>query len=156
MSVSTVSIADLVFRQAIRGDLGQISMDGQMLSVLFSLDGRKTLDEISHQVGMELATLGSILAKLVRLELVERVEIAAPTVDRDFMTFLVAQLSLALGPLGAILVDDAIHEFGCDEEGLPIARCAEFVNVLAEEIRREDKRIAFKEAMLSKIREKSY
>lgn len=156
MSASTASIADLVFRQAIRGELGQLSMDGQMLHVLLNLDGRKTLEEVGRQLGLELSALRSVMAKLIKLELVERVEIAAPTVDAEFMEYLVSKLSAALGPLGAIVVDDALDELGCNGEGLPVERCAELVSVLAEEIQREDKRIDFKQTMLRKIREKGY
>ena len=43
MDVSTGDIPTLVFRRAVRDDLAEFSFDGQMLSVLMELDGKKNL-----------------------------------------------------------------------------------------------------------------
>lgn len=156
MDLSSGGVAGLVFKQAIRGDLGSLSLDGQMLTVLMSFDGKKNLGQIAQQVGIELNELKQIVARLVKLKLVERIEAAVNAVDQDFIAFLVSQLSLAIGPLGGIVVEDGLEDLGFTKTNFPTARTAELINLLSQEITREDKRIEFKQAMLKKIKEKGY
>lgn len=156
MDLSSGGVAGLIFKQAIRGDLGKLSLDGQMLSVLMSLDGKKNLGQVAQHVNLDLATIRPIVAKLIKFKLVERVEAAVKKVDQDFISFLVSQLSVAIGPLGGIVVDDGLEDLGFTKSNFPTSRTAELVNLLSQEIQREDKRIQFKQVMLKKIKEKGY
>lgn len=156
MDVTAGGVAELVFKQAIRGDVGNLSLDGQMLSVLMAFDGKKNLDQIAQNLGMNLRDIQSIVAHLVKLNLIDRVETAVEAVDEDFVKFLISQLSHALGPLGAIVVEDEIEDMGFSSTTFPVPRVAELINILAQEIQREDKRIDFKQVMLKKLKEKGY
>jgi hypothetical protein len=97
-----------------------------------------------------------VITKLNKLNLVEGVERAVSLADQEFMEFLVAKMSVAIGPLGEIIVEDGLEELGFTRNNFPSLRIAELVNYLSQEIQREDKRIEFKQAMLKKIREKGY
>lgn len=156
MDVSAGGVEGLVFKQAIRGDLGKLSLDGQMLSVLMSFDGKKTLGQVAQNLGLEMTTIKPIVARLIKYKLVERVESAVDAVDQEFMAFLISQLSVAIGPLGGIVVEDGLEDLGYTKSNLPVQRTAELVNLLSQEIQREDKRIQFKQVMLRKIKEKGY
>jgi len=156
MDVSAGGVEGLVFKQAIRGDLGKLSLDGQMLSVLMSFDGKKTLGQVAQNLDLEMTTIKPIVARLIKYKLVERVEPAVDAVDQDFMTFLISQLSVAIGPLGGIVVEDGLEDLGYTKTNLPVHRTAELVNLLSQEIQREEKRMQFKQVMLKKIREKGY
>ncbi len=156
MDLSSGGVAGLVFKQAIRGDLGKLSLNGQMLSVLMGFDGKKTLGQVAQQLGLNLATIRPIVAQLLKYKLVERVEVAVDTVDQDFISFLISQLSVAIGPLGGIVVEDGLEDLGFTKTNFPTHRTAELVNLLSQEIQREDKRIQFKQVMLKKIKEKGY
>ena len=156
MELSSGGVSGLIFKQAIRGDIGELSLDGQMLNVLMNLDGKKTLGQVAQQLGLDLVTIRPIVAKLVKAKLVSRVEAPVNTVDQDFITFLITQLSVAIGPLGGIIVEDGLDELGYSKTNFPSHRTAELVNLLSQEIQREDKRIQFKQAMLKKIKEKKY
>ncbi len=123
MSTSAGGVANLVFKRVIRGDLGRLSLDGLMLSVLMCFDGKKTLLQIAEQMNMELVAIKPTVARLVKL-----------------------------GPLSSIVVEDALDDLGA-KNGFPVTRAAELVNYLAQEIQHEDKRIAFKQAMLKKLKE---
>ena len=72
------------------------------------------------------------------------------------MAFLVSQLSVAIGPLGGIIVEDGLEDLGYTKTNFPTHRTAELVNLLSQEIQREDKRIQFKQVMLKKIKDKGY
>ncbi len=156
MDLSSGGVAGLVFKQVIRGDLGKLSLDGQMLSVLMNLDGKKTLGQVAQQLGINLATIRPIVAKLIKFRLLERVEVAVNVVDQDFISFVISQLSVAIGPLGGIVVEDGLEDLGFTKTNFPTHRTAELVNLLSQEIQREDKRIQFQQVMLKKIKEKKY
>ncbi len=156
MDVSAGGVEGLIFKQAIRGDLGKLSLDGQMLSVLMSFDGKKTLGRVAQELGLEMATIKPIVARLIKYKLVERIETAVNAVDQEFIAFLISQLSVAIGPLGGIVVEDGLEDLGYAKTNLPTNRTAELVNLLSQEIQREDKRIQFKQVMLKKIKEKGY
>lgn len=156
MGTSSGEVADLVLKRIIKEDIGKLSLDGNMLSVLITLDGKKTLSEVAEQTGMSLASIRPIVARLAKLKLIARVKKAVDVVDDDFMKFLIAGLSTAIGPLGEIIVEDGLRDLGYSMTTFPQNRSAELVNHLAKEIRREDQRIEFKQQMLKKIREKGY
>jgi len=156
MAESSGGVAGLVFKQVVSDDLGKLSLDGQMLSVLMNLDGKKTLGQVSQKLGLNLSTIRPIVAKLIKLKLLERVEVTADTVDQEFMSFLISQLSIAIGPLGGIIADDGLEDLGFNKTNFPTHRTAELINLLSQEIQREDKRIQFKQVMLKKIKEKGY
>ena len=50
--------------------------------------------------------------------------------------------------------EEAVDDLGHEMTGFPSYKAAELVNLIAEEIQKEDKRIAFIQEMLSKIKEK--
>ena len=156
MEMPSGGVAGLVFKQAIRGDLGKLSLDGQMLSVLMSFDGKKKLGQVAQNVGLDIETIKPIVARLIKYKLIERIEVTANAVDQDFMVYLISQLSVAIGPLGGIVVEDGLEDLGYTKTNFPAHRTAELINLLSQEIQREDKRIQFKQVMLKKIKEKGY
>ena len=156
MDLSSGDLGAMVFKPILRGELGQLSLDGQMLSVLMTLDGRMTLEQVARKVGTSLADIRPVITKLINMRLVESIERAVSIVDQDFMDFLISRMSVAIGPLGEIIVEDGLEELGFNRNNFPSLRTAELINFLSQEIQREDKRIAFKQAMLGKIREKGY
>lgn len=156
MDLSSGGVAAMVFKPVIRGELGNLSLDGQMLSVLMALDGKKTLGQVAQTSGINLADIRQVITKLHNLRLVESIERAVSIIDKEFIDFLISRMSVAIGPLGEIIVEDGLEELGFNKNNFPSLRTAELVNFLSQEIQREDKRIEFKQAMLKKIREKGY
>jgi hypothetical protein len=156
MDLSYGGAASTVFRPVIRGELGMLSLGGQILSVLMALDGQKTLDQVSQKIGISRAEIRQAITKLINMKLVESIERAVCIVDQEFMNFLISMMSWAVGPLGEIIVEDGLEELGFNENNFPSQRTVDLINFLSQEIPREEKRIQFKQAMLRKIREKRY
>jgi len=156
MDLSYGGVASTVFRPVIRGELGMLSLGGQILSVLMALDGQKTLDQVSQKIGISRAEIRQAITKLINMRLVESIERAVCIVDQEFMNFLISMMSWAVGPLGEIIVEDGLEELGFNENNFPSQRTVDLVNILSQEIPREEKRIQFKQAMLRKIKEKRY
>ena len=156
MELSSGDISALVFKPVVRDDLGNFSLDGHMLSLLMALDGKRTLGQIAQQAGLNMATMREATSKLFQLKLIESVESAGSFLDQDFISFLISELSIAIGPLGEVIVEDGLEDLGFTKTTFPKHRAAELVNLLAQEIQRDEKRTEFKQNMVKKIREKGY
>lgn len=156
MELSYGGVASMVFKPVIGGELGLLSLGGQILTVLMALDGKKTLGQVSQKVGISASDIRQAITKLHNMKLVESIERADCIVDQDFMGFLISMMSWAVGPLGEIIVEEGLEELGFNENNFPSQRTGDLVNVLSREIPREEKRLKFKLAMLRKIREKRY
>ncbi|MFC1811574.1 hypothetical protein ACFL03_02670 [Thermodesulfobacteriota bacterium] len=153
MDVFSGDFPDLVFKESIKGDLGEFSLDSHMLKVLTALDGKKNLASVSRSLNMNMGKLKEVLTRLHGYQLIEKVENAVSMLEKEFFDFLTDQLSLAIGPIAEFLIEDEIRELGDDSTRIPLRRAAELVNLLARQIPREEKRVGFQQAMANKIKE---
>jgi len=153
MSKKAEDISAVVFNRVDRNDIGNFSIDNKMLSVLMALDGQKSMLVISKRLHLSMDTLKEVTSKLIEMKLIEEVRTAVSTLGRDFFDYLNIQLSLAIGPLSAILIEDAIYDLGHSIKKFPSHRAAELVDLISREIHREDKKNVFKQKMLLKIKE---
>jgi hypothetical protein len=156
MDVSSGDISAMVFGPVLRDDLGEFSLDGHMLRVLMELDGKKNLAVIAKKTGLNMSTMRGTVLKLMQLKLIEPLEDAVSVVDEDFLDFLNSQLSLSIGPIAEVIIEDTVNELGYNLSRFPSHRAAELVDLLSREIQREEKRRIFKTNMVNKIREKEY
>jgi hypothetical protein len=153
MAIKFEDISAVVFKRVEKKDIGNFSIDNQMLSVLMAVDGQKSLLAVSKKLHINLDTLRGVITKLIEMELIEEAKPSISKLGRDFFDFLNIQLSLAIGPLSAILIEDAIQDLGHSINNFPNYRAAELVDLISREIPREDKRNVFKHKMLTKIKE---
>ena len=156
MDISSGDISAIVFRRVVREDTAEYSFDAQMLTLFMELDGKKSLAMISKKTGLKMSSLRAAVNKLLKLKLIEPMAEANSAVDADFMDTLKRELSLAIGPLAQILIEDAVNDLGQSVTRFPTRRAPELVESLSREIQREDKRAAFKQNMVRKIKEKGY
>jgi len=154
MDIFTGDIGPLVFKSRIHGNVGQFSLDGQMLAVLMNLDGKRDCAELARTVNLNVAALRQVLAALSRLGLIEKVPTALPVVEAGFIAFVRSRLALAVGPIADILIEDTLEDMKLNGAQVPRARAAELVEMLARQIPREEKRLAFQQEMIAKITEK--
>jgi len=156
MDFSSGEISSTVFKRIVRDDIGQYPLDHQMLSVFMELDGKASLGVVAQKAGLNMSTMREIIAKLMQNGLVEKVDQETVTLDKDFFDDLVAQLSLAVGPIAGVLIEDEIHNLGHEISRFPGHRVADLVRNLAREIRRKEKKDIFLKMMATKIQKKRY
>jgi predicted transcriptional regulator len=156
MDFSSGEISTTVFKRIVRDDIGEYPLDHQMLAVFMELDGKAPLGAVARKAGLNMSTMREIIAKLMQNGLVEKVDKETVTLDKDFFDYLVAQLSLATGPIAQVLIEDEIHNLGHEISRFPGHRVADLVRNLAREIRRKEKKDVFLKMMATKIREKRY
>ena len=146
----------MVFRQIVKDDLGNISIDSRLLRVFLAFDGKKTLERVANETDIDMTAMREIISRLMSIELVEPTNKAMLTLDKDFMDFLTSQLSLALGPIAGVLIEEVVAEMGYSIEQFPSAQAAELIDLLAQEIQRDGKKNPFKMNMVNKIKERGY
>ncbi len=153
MGLVSTDISKRVFRRVQRDDMGEFSMDSKMLKTLLELDGKKNLKEIAEALGLNVKELTPVIERLVDLGLVEPVVDRASMVNHDFFAHVRKELSLAIGPISDVLIEDALIDLNCSVSDFPAAQAPELVYMLARQIQREDKRIVFQQNMLEKLKE---
>jgi len=156
MDISSAEISFMVFRRVTRADAGEFSLDGQMLSVLMELDGRKSAAVVAKNAGLSMGIMRRVVSKLLELNLIEPVDEAISILDKDFIDYLKSQLALAIGPIAEVIIEDVVFDLGHILAQFPSYRAAELVDLISQEIQREEKRTGFKQNMVSKIRGKGY
>ena len=153
MNILSGDISGLIFRRADRGDLGEFSLDSHMLSVLVELDGRRSLGSVAKKAGLDMGTVKGVIFRLLKLKLIRPEGRGISALGRGFFDYLNVQLSLALGPIADVLIEEAVTDLDHSKHEFPRHQAAELVNLLAREIRREEKRIVFQQNMVKKIKE---
>jgi len=156
MDISSGNILALVFRRVVKENIGEISLDSSMLRVLMELDGKRNLSEIAKKTKVNMSEIRKVVSKLLQLKLVEPVQVTVPVLDEDFFEYLQAKLSLALGPIAEVIIEDALNDLGHKRSQFPSHRAAELVDLVAREIQRDEKKGPFKQDMVNKIKEKRY
>ncbi len=153
MNVFAGDMSKLVLKRTVRADLGEVSLDSEMLQVLMELDGTKNLGQVAHSLNMNLKQLRSILNRLYKLHLCETAKEAIPKLDKAFFHYLSAELSRAMGPIADVVIEDEVSEMGESQLKFPSHRAAELVDLLARQILREERKVSFQQAMVRKLRE---
>ena len=156
MDFSSSELSAMVFKRVVRQDIGEFPLDHQMLSVFMELDGKAPLGAVARKTGLNMSSMREIIARLMKNGLVEQEEQKITTLDREFFEFLMAQLSLAVGPIAQVLIEDEVENLGYELSRFPGHRVTELIERLAQEIRREEKKDVFLKLMAAKIREKKY
>jgi len=156
MDLSSGEISTLVFKRVLNDGRSDFSLDRRILAVFMELDGKTNLSAVARKTGLNMSSMREVISKLTELKLIEKVEEEIHFLDNDFVTYLVSQFSLAVGPVADVLIEDEVHNFGYGLSRFPTQRVAELVDKLSREIRREKKKVAFKRNMINKIREKGY
>ena len=157
MDILSGDIALLVFRRVVRSNIGDFSLDSQMLDVLMELDGKKNLGSIAKKTGMTTGNLREAVSKLLKLNLIENVVKGTGTfLDNDFLDYLNEQLALAIGPVAEIIIEDAVSDLGYKMSQIPSHNIAELIDLLSREIQREERKESFKLNMVKRIKEKCY
>jgi len=156
MDFSSSELSSMVFKRVVRQNIGEFPLDHQMLSVFMELDGKATLGAVAKKTDLNMSSMRGIITKLMQNGLVEKVEQEIIMLDKDFFEYLMAHLSLAVGPIAQVLIEDEVENLGYELSRFPGHRVAELIDNLAQEIRRQEKKNVFLKMMATKIREKRY
>ena len=156
MDALSGNISSMIFKQVVAGGMGDVTLDSSLLNVFMELDGKKNLGIIAQKTGLNMGEIRDAISRLLKLKLVESSTENILMADDDFFYFLNVQLSLAVGPIAEVLIEDEIVNMDHDILKFPASKAAELVEMLAMTIEREEKRSVFKLNMVNKLKEKDY
>ena len=156
MDVLSGNILSMIFKQVVTGGMGDITLDSGLLNVFMELDGKKNLGMIAQKTGLNMGEIREAISKLLKMKLVESSTENILMVDGDFLNFLNGQLSLAVGPIAEVLIEDEIVNMGHGISKFPASKAAELVEIISMIIEHEEKRSVFKVSMVNKLKEKGY
>ncbi len=142
------NISNLVFKKIIKSDIGEFSLDSQMLKVLMAIDGKKSIENIEKQLGIPILVLKDSLMKLNKLKLIEVDKTSVATLGDNFFDSLIEQLIIAIGPMAEIIIDDVVKDYGLNRNSIPVYKAPELIEEIADNIQRNDKKIQFQQNML--------
>jgi hypothetical protein len=144
-------ISHLIFKLAVINEGGEITLDSQMFRVISELDGKKTIGTIAKNMGIDVKTMREIIRGLLDLEVITPANGTIPMLKEEFFGYLRDQLSLAVGPMAEVLIEDGLEILGYDRSRFPKHRAEELIDLLAQKIYREEKRSIFKQNLTKKI-----
>jgi hypothetical protein len=140
------------YRKVTRSDNKEVLLDADMIRLLIAIDETKALGRISQEIAMSPDKLSVTLEKLLKIKLVEPVRKNGAGLGDQFIAVLKHHLSLAVGPMAQILLEDAMSEMNLSGKEIPPNQAAELISMLAVDIPDEDVRMQFKKAMLPLIK----
>lgn len=156
MVFSSGDISSMIYKRKVRNDLGDFSLNGQTLLILMELDGKAALGHLARKTGLSMGAIRELVANLLNLGLIEKVEKKIIPVDNHFFRYLLDELALAIGPIASVLIEDEVEDLGYDVSHFPSDLVKTLVDRLAGDIRREEKKALFIKNMVDIIRTKGY
>ncbi|MBL8150568.1 MAG: DUF4388 domain-containing protein [Blastocatellia bacterium] len=132
----------------------EFSMRSEDWAILREVDGLKSVRELSEATQLTELQTSRILVRLCDLGLVEASGEAAPeeniidAVDEAILNQVEKDLTVAIGPMAPIVIDDCIEMLGYRRSEVPKDMVPSLLERLAEEIPDNDRRVRFQESML--------
>ncbi|MEJ2102197.1 MAG: hypothetical protein P8X68_19850 [Desulfobacterales bacterium] len=154
MDMGTTGHPENYYRKVIRQDHDKISLDADMIRLLIAIDENKSLYQIADEVEMEASALKKNISKLLAQGLIEPVKKDLPVLDRIFLQALKINLSMAIGPMAEILIEEVVSEMELTAPEITLHQAAELIAILSHEIPDEKKRIEFKKSMMDILNKK--
>jgi predicted transcriptional regulator len=145
-------LANVYFKKTDLATSGNVTLDQNMLKLLFAIDENKTILEIAKEIKLDPTVFKQSLVKLYKLKLIEKKEKEVEYIDAKFLNNVRDTLVQLLGPLGEVLMDDAAEEMDTERSKIPKTLVAEYLMAIAEEIPSEKQKSEFKKNMLGEIK----
>ena len=148
MGMSTQEQLNSRYRKVTRLDGQEVSLNAEMIRLLFAIDETKEVGQIGRELGLAPEILTATLAKLSAVKLIEPVRKVVPCLGNGFLEALKLNLSRTVGPMAQILLEDVLLDMKLSPDAIPKNQAAELIGALSMEIPDEDGRMQFKKAMV--------
>lgn len=125
------------------GDQSTVAVSLRAIHLLQHIDGDRSLDEISLRVGLAIDEVMEATRELYRHGLIARVKV--PMLTRDFLAALTRAAVDIMGPMGEIVVEDALFDLGLTKEAVPEHALPDLLAELSTQFRDHSWRQRFQE-----------
>jgi hypothetical protein len=148
-----ISSRNAIFRLSARPNR-EFSLRSEDWAVLREIDGEKTVAEVADAIQLDELSTSRIIVRLSDLGLVESAGEAIPrefiveTVNEELLNKVEKELTIAIGPMAPIVIEDCAELLGHKRSELPREVVPALLERLAEEIPDTNRRVRFQESML--------
>src|SRR5574341_41936 len=143
--VEASNLSQVVFKLFGGNLAGEINLKPEAWRLLVQVDGVRTVAEIAQSIGMDAAAAASIAESLRKAGVLEVAagSLVPPraTINGTFFDHVMRELTLVIGPVASVIIEDEVIALGETRENFPRDRVAELVERVSEEIRDEQKRV---------------
>jgi hypothetical protein len=147
-----ISSGRKVFQRLRRAGGGDLKLSSTALDILLEMDGKSNLVQIAEKSGQPITEVQSAVTLLLTQGLIEPVETSEPTVPAAALQRIRVAIVKAIGPVGEFMLEEKAEEMGHTVEGFPLLMLPELVENIAQEIRRPEASLAFKQQMIELIK----
>ncbi len=151
MDDTTADLLNMSFKKKIPDTPEEFTFSKDMLKIFLQISEDKILAEVAKDADVNPTILKHNITKLMNLSLIEAIGVAIDTLGQDFFDTLKTALRLAVGPMADVIFEDALVDMEVSISVFPAHMAAQLINILAEEIPREEKRTEFQKTMINKI-----
>ncbi len=148
MATTQGDLSLLFFKKSIRVDAGSLTLDSDMIRVLFAVDEDKDMAQVAMETGMDPMMLRSVLSRLLDLGVIEPVAKTVRYMDRAFYDVLRRNLAVAVGPMSDFILEDILADMAISPGRIPVHRAVDLVRKTGEQIPDQNTRTRFEETML--------
>jgi hypothetical protein len=144
---------NLIFRYSQRDIQGEWTFNSHILNVLYELDGKSTLLEISQRLKLNDNVIKKIITYLYKLKLIEPVysENMDEPLSSNFFNSLYDEFTNVVGPVATLIIDEALDDMGLDQTYFPQNRVQELIENLTIECDDSPEKTHFIKVMMDKI-----
>ncbi len=123
---------------------------------LTQVDGVHSVVEIARSLAIDQAAADSIAESLYKAGMLQiaagSVVPPSATVNGNFFDHVTRELTLVMGPMASVVIEDEVGALGETRENFPRDRIAELVERLGKVVRDDARRLQFQQIMLDAIR----
>ena len=148
------SLSNLVIRYTRKDFSGKRPFNMIILKVLYAIDGKSTINDISQKLRLEIDPLKKIIQYLHRLGLVEFVEKAV--MDSYFLEFLCDEFTNVVGPVADLILEEVIENMGYNRASFPKSEIINLVQNLTLECDDGPEKEIFIQTILEKLSEEGF
>jgi len=133
----------------------EVTLRSAEWAIITQLDGHKTIKEIAGILALSLEEAFNLFNGLYEKELIKIIStdrIKEEFVNDDFFETLEKQLTTVIGPVAPFVLEDTLWAMDTGKDRFRMDRIPELIENLSDEITDEDKKVAFQQLMLSKIK----
>lgn len=134
MKISSNEWAELVPKIVENQDITQQKIDIKLRNVYWAIDGIRTLGEIATEGMYEPTMLIDLVKQLIDMGLVMVSHGMKNITDPGFFDFLSDLLTKELGPMGEVVLEDALGNLGFGKNNFPESSLPKLINILASEM----------------------
>ena len=147
---------DLVFKLSSKRAPDEVRLKHEVWSVLSQIDSQKTVGNISDELKIGEYNTARILYTLFSSGLIEVAtepqRKSKKTVDAGFFGFVEKELTVIIGPVAAVILEEEIRDMGEAKDNFPVEKVSLLVEKVSGEIADDTQRIAFQKTALGALR----